>query len=314
MKNFVLLSASVIFWTGFASLLHAQAPAGAILHLDAGVGVTLDGSGYVTDWEDLAGGDNNAHATVGSSTMPVITHNFPAGILPMVQFNGSGAFTIDNEDDLNLNEFSIFLVEGDHVSPNGWMMCNFAQGSGWNGWGIAEEGPGHWYFFTNNEPYHNVWSDMPPGLDGSGTVPAYYTTTFIFKGLQPNPGDCLKEIYVDNDLYNERIGNWSGVPQGCTYNDGSSFELGGNGGALWNGQIAELLIYPSADPALQASVEAYLHEKYWTFHFKCGDWGYLKADFDKNCVVDLVDFSYFVADWLGCTEPAVGGCDNLIDP
>jgi hypothetical protein len=43
---------------------------------------------------------------------------------------------------------------------------------------------------------------------------------------------------------------------------------------------------------------------------ECGDPGtsYAGGDINKDCKVDLVDFSYFVAAWLQCTEPNSVNC------
>jgi hypothetical protein len=42
---------------------------------------------------------------------------------------------------------------------------------------------------------------------------------------------------------------------------------------------------------------------------QCGDFGYLAADLDKNCVVDIADLKILLEDWLKCTadEP---GCES----
>jgi hypothetical protein len=247
----------------------ATPPGTPTLHLDAGVGVTTSG-GVVTGWADLAGGDNDATAMPGSPTMSLITHSFPAGDLPMVQFHGDGSFMIANEADLNTDEFSVFMVEGDHVNPNGWMIINFEPGSGWEGWGIAMEAAGHYYYLTNDDPYRNDWSAMLPGLDASGNDPGWYTTSFQFLGDHDgmDTGNEIKSMWVENaEEPMTEILNRNGIDQGCTYTIGRThFQLGGNGGAYFTGEIAELLIYTgqgSADPQLRDDVHAYLYDKYW---------------------------------------------------
>ena len=35
----------------------------------------------------------------------------------------------------------------------------------------------------------------------------------------------------------------------------------------------------------------------------CGQWGFLGADMDRNCRVDLADFGLFAGKWLSCTDP-----------
>ena len=40
----------------------------------------------------------------------------------------------------------------------------------------------------------------------------------------------------------------------------------------------------------------------------CGDWGYLPADMNTNCEVDLIDFSEFAGQWMKCTAPLDEAC------
>ena len=46
----------------------------------------------------------------------------------------------------------------------------------------------------------------------------------------------------------------------------------------------------------------------------CGIWGYLSADLDVDCDVDLADLSEFVLEWLYCTEVGDPGCYNTWIP
>ncbi len=41
---------------------------------------------------------------------------------------------------------------------------------------------------------------------------------------------------------------------------------------------------------------------------ECGAIGYLAADLNEDCKVDLTDFSLFAAEWLQCTFPHIVGC------
>jgi hypothetical protein len=43
----------------------------------------------------------------------------------------------------------------------------------------------------------------------------------------------------------------------------------------------------------------------------CGDWGYHSMDFNKDCYVNLDDFSMFAAHWLECTMPGEPGCVEI---
>ncbi|MCP4711544.1 MAG: hypothetical protein GY869_23240 [Planctomycetes bacterium] len=40
----------------------------------------------------------------------------------------------------------------------------------------------------------------------------------------------------------------------------------------------------------------------------CGDWGYLPADLNEDCIVNLLDFAKFAESWLFCTDPTKPGC------
>ena len=40
----------------------------------------------------------------------------------------------------------------------------------------------------------------------------------------------------------------------------------------------------------------------------CGDWGYLPADLNEDCMVNLLDFAKFAESWLYCTDPTKPGC------
>jgi len=42
----------------------------------------------------------------------------------------------------------------------------------------------------------------------------------------------------------------------------------------------------------------------------CGDWGYLRADFDEDCDVDMYDFAHFAQRWLDCTDPQGERCSH----
>ena len=41
----------------------------------------------------------------------------------------------------------------------------------------------------------------------------------------------------------------------------------------------------------------------------CGMQGFLKADFNRDCQVDLVDFATYATYWLQCSDPEVVECD-----
>jgi hypothetical protein len=49
-------------------------------------------------------------------------------------------------------------------------------------------------------------------------------------------------------------------------------------------------------------------ENYMDFVAACGNWGYSQMDMNRDCVVDLLDFSLFFSDWMSCTRPYYEGC------
>ncbi|MHC4738055.1 MAG: hypothetical protein ACYS9Y_04030 [Planctomycetota bacterium] len=44
---------------------------------------------------------------------------------------------------------------------------------------------------------------------------------------------------------------------------------------------------------------------------QCGEWGYLSADLDENCIVNLSDLAKFADLWLSCTEPYNPDCVDM---
>ncbi len=44
----------------------------------------------------------------------------------------------------------------------------------------------------------------------------------------------------------------------------------------------------------------------------CGSWGYLPTDFNEDCIVDIDDLAYLVAQWLVCTDPQGVDCIDVL--
>lgn len=81
----------------------------------------------------------------------------------------------------------------------------------------------------------------------------------------------------------------------------------------FRGGIAEIIVYKSVDETLREDIEAYLSAKYCLVP-GCGEWGFFAPDLNRDCRVDLVDFSILAADWAKCTVPLEAGCENLLAP
>lgn len=44
---------------------------------------------------------------------------------------------------------------------------------------------------------------------------------------------------------------------------------------------------------------------------RCGDWGYVEMDFNRDCYVDWRDLAFFAAQWMVCTDPSREMCQYL---
>ncbi len=80
-----------------------------------------------------------------------------------------------------------------------------------------------------------------------------------------------------------------------TVSSGEALSIGSNlsGNIFW-GSIDEFRLSNVVTPEAQ-----------------CGDYGYLEADLDRNCVVDMLDLSIMLDDWLKCTADAPGCVDSF---
>ncbi len=163
---------------------------------------------------------------------------------------------------------------------------------------------------------------------------------FIFDGLEP----ALRRAFSQNTSGNNQIfcglagqsfpadhglwqvfsvifnGGWSQVfidgfykVDGQYVNSGD-FPFGGftvgasfSGGSLFDGEIAEILLYQGAlDDQNRQSVEDSLFAKYGITP-TCGAsyTEYSKMDFNFDCIVDMADLSIFASHWLENTDPAI---------
>lgn len=73
----------------------------------------------------------------------------------------------------------------------------------------------------------------------------------------------------------------------------------------------------TADPYVRNNYLAEMDDPIWVHATEympgwagadCGDWGFLAADMDKDCVVDWTDFSVFAAQWQMCNDPVDPSC------
>jgi hypothetical protein len=115
---------------------------------------------------------------------------------------------------------------------------------------------------------------------------------------QSNPA----QVALDPAVLNFDGSNWN-IPQSVTVTavDDALLETDPHAAVLTltatNGSE-----YDALDPV---SVPVSIYEN------ECGAWGYLWADLDQDCDVDITDLSELAAEWLVCTNPYDPGCVDM---
>lgn len=245
MKKFLFVVSIIVVLACGAGLSQAQAPPGAILHLDAGDIVDPN------IWPDKTGG-NDAFPGYGTGDPQFTSVNFPAGNLPVVHFDGDFGYQVTNEDDLNLHEMMVTVVMGDFNSGGGSVICNYQQ-SPEGGFNIVNDASGKNMYFWTSEPYDRMWSLEPP------VIPEYYIMTAIISAVENR-----KEIFFNGQLSaNAHRDNPSG-PSTITGYDNAEVAIGSfrEFGGYYTGDIAELLVYNDVNDSTRGQVEGYLSTKY----------------------------------------------------
>ncbi len=215
-----------------------------VLWLRADAGVNTTQPVLVFDWADQAPGGQHNGTSVGSPALAQAS--FPNGSHPVIRFNGAAGFDLDNDVDLELPNLSVFAVASVNNSVAAEIFIgHFKPTFGW-ALGISDSTPGRVKWFTAPP------QSMEPAAGSlDNHVPTLLTGTF---------GDGTKEFFVNGTLA-DSLG-------------GATLDYGGGGGALTvgylgpigqylQGDIAELLVFDSADAFQRAEVEAYLNAKYF---------------------------------------------------
>lgn len=172
--------------------------------------------------------------------------SFPNGSHPAIRFNGASGFNLDNDASLELTELSVFAVASvKNTVASEIFLAHFKPTFGW-ALGVSDSTAGRVKWFT--APPQSM---EPTAGSLDNNVPTLLTGTF---------GGGTKELFVNGSLA-DSLG-------------GVSLDYGGGGGALTvgylgpfgqylQGDIAELLVFNSADEVPRADVEAYLSAKYF---------------------------------------------------
>ncbi|MBI3850428.1 MAG: hypothetical protein HY298_09085 [Verrucomicrobia bacterium] len=216
-----------------------------VLWLAADKGVSTKPDGHsATNWTDLSGAplEHSGADTQGSPQLAVA--NFNTGPNPVVRFDGTSGFILDNPADFNLNQFSVYVVGSVN---NGVASSEFIANWAGLAFGISDGVPGRVKFVTFDGT--TVHSMEPVGASLGNHVPTQLTGTF----------DGNKKLYVNGTLV--------GSETNLTVSYSSTFTVVGmlffGGAQFLVGDIAEILVYSKVDDAQRASVENYLYQKYF---------------------------------------------------
>lgn len=236
----------------------AQAPAGAILHVQGGAGVLTD-MGVVTTWQDQSG--NGYDATNVKGTMAPGTRAFPAGVMPVVDFaakDGFFGFTPEATVALQLTELSVFAVlENNNVTRRNY-FSNYSNAINWGyGYNFDLEGDAVRSFTSDGTepPNHSDWvvgGIAPVGLQ-------MVTQTVSLSSLQ-------KSINVQDQT--GVLGGGITDMLALAYHESNGMSIGtlgalDNGWFFFEGAIAEIIVYPSVDIFQTIAAEEYLYNKYF---------------------------------------------------
>jgi hypothetical protein len=182
---------------------------------------------------------------------------------------------------------------------------------------VINSQPGTWgYCLYIGEANHGalinlqIFADRITSSDNSTTIYTGDLTGSQHKirlvrnpGIMDDPFDSPSvDIYVDGSL---------------VYSGGRSDEGGIMSNSAWN---QDWLFMGS----LAGSARYHVKTDYIRMDFtgpyepgaggECGDFGYLKGDFNRDCNVDIQDLVKMVEGWVLCTDPSDPACVNCSDP
>jgi hypothetical protein len=144
------------------------------------------------------------------------------------------------------------------------------------------------------------WDDMPHYLTWNNAPANDTSSDYDFTG---DATDILAEFTINGGRYGAAVGDQYTVSNqqildylNADTNGVVNFMLGRTGvSSAYHGIAAREM---GTQPGPQLVIE------YETKHVDV----YLETDFNKDLVVNLIDFAYIAADWLNCTDPANPDC------
>jgi hypothetical protein len=203
----------------------------------------------VYEWDDHSGAAREHNAYFAGGNAQVAQFAFPNGIHPVVNFPGNAWLQLDNSADLQITNFTIYVV-GDVNNTK----ASEAFAGIWTGWalGIDDGRPGviKWVSY---QPDNNNDTMAPAASKLGNRVPALIEGSYVALGQ--------KALTVNGAVMQSESTN-SGIAYG-----GSVVTIGAlnTGGAQpLNGDIAEILIYSNVSPSQDAAVRQYIAQKYFT--------------------------------------------------
>ncbi len=225
----VVVSWLMVFLASSSFAMRADADlvtSGIVLDLEAGKGVTLDGSGNVSAWADQSGHGHDATQTVQANRPGFVGNGLNGG--PTLAFSGNGQFLNLSGQVLSSQQFTIMALVTDGGAASGfreifsnWSPSTFTQSVFLGHTGLN---PTRVRF---SDSFDNVGTVANPSAPSVLTGESTSTNSLVFQDTtllaQKNAPLALRDL---SDVY--RIGT-----------QGGGFEF-------WNGKIAAILVYDRA--------------------------------------------------------------------
>lgn len=234
---------------------------GLSVWLKADVGITKDGSNFVSAWADQSGSGNNFAQATGAN-QPIYSASVQNG-LPVITFDGVNDF-LTTAATPTLGEYSTFIVASRSVWANltnaGIWGHNFAA-SGLSGRAAGVVGSA-FNFWQNNElfscgnGYGTAQTPYAVGPQGTLSNNSYHI-------ISAGNGTANSFVRLDRASVLRASTN-AAVTSSATAMSLGTWYLAGSSD-FWNGDIAEVLIYNSVLSAGNiTNVENYLRSKWQT--------------------------------------------------
>ncbi|RMH68982.1 MAG: choice-of-anchor D domain-containing protein [Gemmatimonadetes bacterium] len=256
----------------FSSTAFAQIPDGAVLWLDANVGVT-EVSGLVRLWEDQSGQNNDAYQNT-SGNRPIQVDNALNGF-PIIRFDGDDDFLqVDDQSSLNPDQLTLFVV-GKYRDGVSNTFVNKSTSS------LRTDGYGMVQVEVDQVAEVGLYVDNVVRIANGPVVSDTYTIMsgrYNESSIDFYTNGSLQESYLfSNSISHSSKELRIGAARVSSLNSNPTLAL--------EGDIAEIILYPSAlDDSDRYAVESYLGTKY----------GIPVAEYAPEIVVDPseLDFNF----------------------